>query len=57
MPDETARNSMFSEEYQRMEVLSPTPEAILLLEQLMGESVEPRREYVFNKIDFSEVRE
>lgn len=54
---EQARKSMFSEEYQRMEVLSPTPEAISLLEQLMGESVEPRREYVFNKIDFSSVRE
>lgn len=54
---EQAHNSMFTEEFQRMEQLIPTKEAIDLLEQLMGENVEPRREYIFNNIDFSEVRE
>lgn len=52
-----ARTSMFTEEYQRLDTLSPSPEANLLLEELMGIDVEPRREFVFNKIDFSTIRE
>ena len=52
-----ARTSMFTEEYQRLDTLSPSPEANLLLEELMGVDVEPRREFVFNKIDFSTIRE
>lgn len=54
---EQARRSMFTKEYQRMDTLIPTPESIELLEALMGDDVEPRREYIFNNIDFSEVRE
>lgn len=54
---EQARLSMFTEEFQRMDILIPDPNAIILLEELMGVDVEPRREFVFNKIDFSEVRE
>ena len=54
---EQARLSMFTEEFQRMDTLIPDPNAIILLEELMGVDVEPRREFVFNKIDFSEVRE
>ena len=54
---EQAHISMFTDEYQRMDVLEWSPDAINLLEQLMGEDVEPRREFVFNEIDFSEVRE
>jgi len=52
-----AKNSMFSEEYQRMEVLKPDSDSLVLLEQLMGADIEPRRKYVFNQIDFSELRE
>ena len=52
-----ARASMFNPEFQRMDVLVPTPEAIVLLEALMGEPVAPRKEFVFNKVDFSEVKE
>jgi hypothetical protein len=48
---------MFTDEYQRMDVLEWSPDAIDLLEQLMGEDIEPRRQFVFNEIDFSEVRE
>ena len=40
-----------------MRKLEWSPDAIQLLEQLMGEDVEPRREFVFNEIDFSQVRE
>lgn len=54
---EQAHISMFTDEYQRMDVLEWSPDAINLLEQLMGEDVEPRRQFVFNEIDFGEVRE
>ena len=48
---------MFSSEFQRLDQLIPTEEALIALEELMGEEIEPRREFVFNKIDFSEVKE
>lgn len=51
-----ARNSMFGES-QRMDIIEPTPEAIKLLEDLMGTDVEPRREFIFKNVDFSEVKE
>lgn len=54
---EQAHISMFTDEYQRMDVLEWSPDAIQLLEQLMGEDVEYRRQFVFNEIDFSSVRE
>ena len=54
---EQARLSMFTEEYQRMEQLIPNADSLVLLEQLMGAEIEPRRKFVFNKIDFSELRE
>jgi DNA gyrase subunit B len=54
---EQAHISMFTDEYQRLDVLEWSPDAIQLLEQLMGEDVEYRRQFVFNEIDFSSVRE
>ena len=54
---EQAHISMFTDEYQRLDVLEWSPDAIQLLEQLMGEDVNYRRDFVFNEIDFSEVRE
>ena len=48
---------MFTPEYQRLEVLEYTPEAFDLLYQLMGEDVGPRKEFIMNNIDFSEIRE
>ena len=57
MDAETARISMFSPEFQRLEIMEYTPEAIDLLYQLMGEDVEPRRNFIMEKIDFSKVRE
>lgn len=54
---EQARRSMFSEEFQRIEVIEPDAEGIDLLTLLMGEDIESRKEFVFNEIDFSEVRE
>ena len=54
---EQARNSMFSPEYQRLDVMEWDDEAIDLLYDLMGEDVEPRREFIMKKVDFSKVRE
>lgn len=54
---EQAKDSMFNEKNQRLDILYPDEESISLLEELMGESVEPRREFIFNNIDFSEIRE
>lgn len=57
LPADTARVSMFSKEYQRLEVLEWEEEAMNLLVNLMGPDVDPRREFIMNEVDFSEVRE
>ena len=51
-----AEESMFGE-LQRMDRLEIDEQSLELLESLMGIDIEPRREFVFNEIDFSEVRE
>ena len=48
---------MFTDKYQRLEVMEYSPEAMKLLEALMGSAVEPRRDYIFKHVDFSEVVE
>ena len=53
---EQAKTSMFSES-QRLDILVPDEDALFLLEELMGSDVGPRQDFVFNNIDFSEVRE
>ena len=52
-----ARASMFDEKNQRIDVLIPDEDSIFLLEELMGENVEPRRDFIFSNVDFSEIRE
>ena len=52
-----ANKSMFNDEFQRMEQIVPTEEALYLLEDLMGKAAEPRTEFIFENVDFSEVRE
>lgn len=54
---EQAHRSMFTPEFQRLDILEPSDSAISLLYDLMSEDVEPRRNYIFKNIDFSEVRE
>lgn len=56
MSEAISHESMFGPA-QRMEQLVPDEESIKLLEDLMGKDVEPRREFVFSEIDFSEIRE
>ena len=52
-----ANKSMFNDEFQRMEQIVPTEEALYLLEDLMGKAAEPRTEFIFENVDFSQVRE
>lgn len=51
-----ARNSMFGEN-QHMDVLIPTDKTNNKLVTLMGSNSDGRKDFIFNKIDFSEVKE
>ena len=57
LPAATARASMFSEEYQRLEPLEYDADAIEMLYKLMGVDVDPRKEFIMKNVDFSKVRE
>ena len=57
LPAETARASMFTEQYQRMEAMEYSDEALGLLYDLMGEDVKSKKDFIFNNIDFSEITE
>jgi DNA gyrase subunit B len=52
-----ARNSMFSKEYQRMDVLKPDEQSLPLLLELMGKDSAPKKKFIFENVDFSEIRE
>lgn len=52
-----ARRSMFSNEFQRMDQLLPDEDSLYLLLQLMGKDSEPKKNFVFKNVDFSEIRE
>ena len=54
---EQAHNSMFTENYQRLDILHPTENAIQLLYNLMGSDSSLRKEFIFNNVDFSQLRE
>ena len=54
---EQAKKSMFDPTYQRMDIMEYSEEAMNLLYDLMGEDVEPRREFLMTQVDFSEIRE
>lgn len=57
LPADTARNSMFNPENQRLDVISYDPRAIELLKALMGPQVEPRKDFIFKNVDFSTISE
>ena len=57
LPAETAHKSMFTEEYQRLDVINYDAAGMELLVSLMGDDVQPRKEFIMENIDFSEVRE
>ena len=48
---------MFTNEFQRMDIMEWNESAMDLLYDLMDEEVEPRRNFIMNKVDFLEVRE
>lgn len=54
---ETAKASMFTVGQQRLEVLSYSQTGIELLNELMGDDPESRRNYIVKNIDFSTIRE
>ena len=54
---EQARESMFNPEYQRLDVMEYSEDAMSLLYSLMGEDVVPRREFIMTNVDFSEIKE
>ena len=54
---EQAHQSMFTEEFQRMEQLLPDENTLGLLMDLMGKDSEPKKQFVFSKVDFTEIRE
>ena len=54
---EQARESMFNPEYQRLDIMEYSEEAMDLLYSLMGEDVAPRRDFIISNVDFSEIRE
>lgn len=55
-PEQTY-NSMFNPKYQRLELLHPSEEAIILLQELMGEDVSYRKDFIFSHVDFSKISE
>lgn len=57
LPMETARASMFTPEFQRMDTIEYNVNAMELLHNLMSDDVLPRKEFIMNKIDFSTIRE
>jgi DNA gyrase subunit B len=52
-----ARRSMFTEEFQRMDKLMPDEESLNLLLDLMGKDSEPKHNFIWDNIDFSEIKE
>lgn len=54
---EQAKNSMFNPKNQRMDVLIPDTESLILLAQLMGEDNSYRKSFIFDNVDFSEIHE
>lgn len=53
MTDEDLKASMFNSEWQHLEPITYSEEGIDTLLSLMSEEVEPRKDFVYNNIDFS----
>ena len=53
MTDEDLKASMFNDEWQHLEPITYSEEGIETLLSLMSEEVEPRKDFVYNNIDFS----
>lgn len=56
MSSAQAKDSMFGTK-QHLDVLIPDEDSVRLLVELMGDDITPRKRFIMNEIDFSEVRE
>ena len=54
---EQAHNSMFIPENQHIDILIPNETTLPLLMSLMGKDSEPKHDFIFENLDFSEIRE
>lgn len=54
---EQAHRSMFTEEFQRIDIMKEDEESLILLSQLMGKDSEPKHDFIWENIDFSEIKE
>ena len=54
---EQARESIFNPKNQRLDVMEYSEAAMNQLYALMGEDVTPRRKFIMENVDFSEIRE
>lgn len=54
---EQAKRSMFTEEFQRFEQLIPDKDTFKLLSDLMGKDSMSKHDFIFDNLDFSEIRE
>ena len=54
---EQAHRSMFTKEFQRFEQLLPDKQTYTLLYDLMGKDSQPKHDFLFENLDFSEIRE
>ncbi len=52
-----AHNSMFTKEFQRIDTLIPDSETLNLLMDLMGDDSSKKHDFIFENLDFSEIRE
>ena len=57
LPADTAHASMFTNEYQHMDIMEYSDNAMELLFDLMGEDVQKRKEFIMENVDFSKVTE
>jgi len=48
---------MFTKEFQRFEQLLPDEQTYALLCDLMGKDSQPKHDFLFENLDFSEIRE
>lgn len=57
LSSDQARNSMFSPEFQRIDQLMPDAETMTLLYNLMGDDSQKKHDFLFEYLDFSEIKE
>jgi DNA gyrase/topoisomerase IV subunit B len=57
LSSDQARNSMFSPEFQRIDQLIPDSETMVLLYDLMGDDSRKKHDFLFEYLDFSEIKE